>query len=189
MAIINVRKNNSCLSSVYYLEFRLGHGSVLQSFKVFLDNDCEWTEKAGKYLAEYPSTGKKSFSTIEEAKAACIKLELNGIIIYYKNWQGITFPKVALHNIKAGYLKFKFLECGGITYSDKHKSYSLRKGRTPETPKTPSLETSWLRPNVKKYCENGETNHLHPMCLSRAILKNTGGPPISNDKRICKILE
>ena len=131
-------------------------------------NDCKttWTEKTGTYLKGYTSVGKKTYPDIDSAKNVCKMLEPNGIIIYYKNWQGITFPKVALYNIKAGYLKFKFLDCGGITYSDKHKSYRLRKRRTPYTPKTPTLETSWLRP---VYCENGETNHLHPVCLSRAI--------------------
>ena len=120
--------------------------------------DCAWTEKAETYLNEYPSTGKQTFVSYEEAEAACMKLEPNGIIIYYKNWQGITFPKVALYNIKAGYLKFKFLDCGGITYSDKHKVYSLRKGRKPEYSQH---ERSWLRP----ICENGKKNHLHAMCL------------------------
>ena len=47
--------------------------------------DCEWTEKAETYLKDYASTGKKTFDIYEEAEAACMKLEPNGIIIYYKN--------------------------------------------------------------------------------------------------------
>ena len=122
-------------------------------------------EKTGTYLSGYTSIGSKSFSNIEDARNACMLLEPNGIIIYYKNWQGITFPKVALYNIKAGYLKFKFLDCGGITYNSDLYTYTLRNGRTPKTSPTMN-ENSWLRPID---CENGKTNHLYPMCLSRAI--------------------
>ena len=96
--------------------------------------------------------------------------------------QGITFPKVALYNLKAGYLKFKFLDCGGFTvYRDPWKGmmYTLRRGRTALRSKILNrggkpMENSWLRPiDCPKfdslidiyYAQNGKTNHLHSMCV------------------------